>query len=426
MSITIINRNGVKKDVHHREKWILTCLRSQKEKMSEKNYELFLQFNDNLIISSVSVNTRYKNLAHFGLLTEMIQKEWTEITKEDLQKIIMQIMLKHGDNGRDTGYSHALKTSLRAIVRFIETGSRNKPEDGEVEKIKFLKLKKPKSTLTREDLPTEEEVRQIINTCADSIRDKAMFAVHDEAATRAGELLGMRIKDVIVGEIGAKIKVDGKTGVRSILIVKSVPYLVKWINAHPFRDDLESPLWIYIDHEDTFGNQINYAGFRCILQKRVKQARIKKKITSHLFRHRTITELATDLTEAESRMRHGWEKSSTMPSTYTHLNQESVDEKILRRMGIKKADEKENSLRECAYCKTKYPKEMTFCEVCSRPLDIVNAMRMEKEQEEKMRAMIQEMLRQEHAKKSEEQERDELRLEIERLKLQINDKMRFD
>lgn len=398
-------------------------MKSQKEKMSEENYRIFLQFNDNLIISSVSMNTRYKNLAHFGLLTEMIQKKWTDLTKEDLQRIVMQIMLKHGNNGKDTNYSHILKTSLRAIVRFVHTGSRTKPEDGEVEKVKFLKLKKPKSTLTREDLPTGEEVQRIINACADSIRDKAMFAVHDEAATRVGELLGMRIRDVMIGEVGARIKVDGKTGVRSVLIVKSVPYLVKWINAHPFKDDLDSPLWIYIDQEDTFGDQINYAGFRCILQKRVKQARIKRKITSHLFRHRTITELASDLTEAESRIRHGWEKSSTMPSTYTHLNQESVDEKILRRMGIKKPDEKEDSLRECAYCKTKYPKEMSFCEICSRPLDIADAIRMEKEQEDRTRAMIQEVLRQEHARKSDNQEKDELRREIESLKQQINGKL---
>lgn len=39
------------------------------------------------------------------------------------------------------------------------------------------------------------------------------------------------------------IKVDGKTGVRPIRIVKSVPYLTRWLNDHPDKDDHTSPLW---------------------------------------------------------------------------------------------------------------------------------------------------------------------------------------
>ena len=276
-----------------------------------------------------------------------------------------------------------MKISLRSIVRFVHIGSRTKPENGELKIIKFLKMKRPKGTLTREDLPTDDEVKKIIATCADSKRDKAMLSVHAEAGTRIGELLGLRIKDVTVDQYGAVIKVDGKTGVRPIRIVKSVPDVTQWINAHPNKDELESPLWIYIHAEDTFGQPINYTGFCAILQKRVRQAGIKKRITSHLFRHKEITDLATTLTEVESRMRHGWEKTSAMPSRYTHLNQEDLDTKMLQIMGVKKKEKKEESIRECVYCKIKYSLETRFCEVCSRPLDITEAIRMEKEQEEK-------------------------------------------
>jgi hypothetical protein len=322
-------------------------------------------------------------------------------------------MEKHGDNGKETGYSHILKISLRSIVRFVHIGSRTKPEDGELEIIKFLKMKRPKGTLTREDLPTDDEVKKIIAACADSKRDKAMISVHAEAGTRIGELLGLRIKDVTVDQYGAVIKVDGKTGVRPIRIVKSVPYVTQWINAHPNKDEQESPLWIYIHAEDTFGQPINYAGFCAILQKRVRHAGIKKRITSHLFRHKEITDLATTLTEVESRMRHGWEKTSAMPSRYTHLNQEDLDTKMLQIMGVKKKEKKEESIQECVYCKIKYSLETRFCEVCSRPLDLIEAIRMEKEQEEKTRAMIQEILRQEHAKKSQDEQTETLQKKTE-------------
>ena len=50
---------------------------------------------------------------------------------------------------------------------------------------------------------------------------------------------------------------------------------------------------------------------------------------SHLFRHKEITDLAGKLTEAQSRIRHGWSPSSPMPSRYTHMNNQDVDDKML-------------------------------------------------------------------------------------------------
>jgi len=99
-------------------------------------------------------------------------------------------------------------------------------------------------------------------------------------------------------------------------------------------------------------------------------------------------------------MRHGWEKTSLMPSKYTHLNQEDLDDKMLEIMGVKTQKQKEDELRECVYCKIRYPIETRFCDVCSRPLDVSDAIQMEKEQEERTKSLILETLRQEHSNKS--------------------------
>ena len=156
------------------------------------------------------------------------------------------------------------------MLHFSDWRKKKKEKETEYEVVKsrsglpMVVLEPPESL---NDLPTDDEVKKIIATCADSKRDKVMISVHAEAGTRIGELLGLRIKDVTVDQYGAVIKVDGKTGVRPIRIVKSVPYVTQWINAHPNKDELESPLWIYIHAEDTFGQPINYTGFRAILQK---------------------------------------------------------------------------------------------------------------------------------------------------------------
>jgi len=391
--------NSKRNDVHGQSRWLPKLIESSRSKMSSANYSLMCDYNNNMQISSVSDTARFKNLSHFKILTIMLGKDWTESTENDYRSIVSKIMTAHGDRGKETGYSHTLKISLRAIVRFLITGARTKPEDGEVKEMKFLVLRKPKDKLTREDLPTDEEIQKLISICADSSRDKALFAVHAEAGTRISELLTMRIKDVTIDQFGAIIKVDGKTGVRPIRIVISVPFLTKWINNHPFKDNPESPLWIYICYGNTIGTSITYHGFNMILHKRLRQAGINRRITSHMFRHKEITDLATHLTEAESRMRHGWEKSSNMPSRYTHLNQQNLDDKMLRLKGIKTAQESEKQmLRNCVYCNIPHPIDSKFCEVCSRPLDVTEAMRLEEENKEKARALVNEVLRQKHSK----------------------------
>ena len=146
-----------------------------------------------------------------------------------------------------------------------------------------------------------------------------------------------------------------------------------------------------------------------------------------MFRHKEITDLASTLTESESRMRHGWEKSSNMPSRYTHLNQEDLDDKMLKIKGVKKQDpQTKETPRNCVYCNVLHPMDSEYCEVCSRPLDVAVAIRMEKEQEESTKALIQETLRREHSRNSIDKRSQKLQeqiqiqsSEIEQLKQQV-------
>lgn len=400
MTTRQIFKSNPKEAIYNFEHKISQFIEKQRTHLSEQNVELFLKYNEDMVVHSISDSTRYKNLNHFRLLTNILQKDWTDVTESDLRAVVAQIMTKYGKNGKESGYSRVLKISLKAIVRFAKLNTRNKPEDGEYFMIKFIKIKKVEDKLTREDLPTDKELQKILAVCADSSRDKAMISVHAEAGTRINEVLGMKIKDFTIDKFGGVIKVDGKTGVRPIRIVKSVPYLTKWLNDHPYKDEHDSPLWIYIRNSDSFGKPMNYYGFNAILQKRVRQAGITKRISSHLFRHKEITDLANRLTESESRMRHGWEKSSLMPTRYSHLNQDDLDEKMLGIMGVKKPVEKVNSLKECSFCNVSYPLETRFCDSCSRPLDSIDAIQMEQEQEERTKSLILETLRQEHSNKS--------------------------
>ena len=401
MSVITKARINLTENLYQREKWIIKLEQMAKKELSSENYELFGEYNNEMIRLSHSKITRHKNLTHYVKLSQFYNGNWKNITERDIKRIVGIIMEKHSDNGQESNYTFDLKKSLRSVVRFALTGTRNIPETGELAILRCVKGKTPKDKLSREDLPTEQDVQKLLAVCADSPRDKALLAVHNEAGTRIGEILTMKIKHVQLDEYGANLLVDGKTGARKIRIVLSVPYLTKWINVHPTKEDPESPLWIYISKANSFNQPMTYAGFNNILRKRVKQAGLTKRIHSHIFRHKEITEMASKLTEAESRMRHGWGRSSPMPARYTHLNQEDLDNKILQMKGVKKEEAKEElELRECVYCKVKHAVDTKYCDICSRPLDVAYAIQMEKEQDERTRALIMETLRQDHSNKS--------------------------
>lgn len=60
-----------KENIHRRAHWIAKYIAKQKKLLGIANLEVFIDYNEDMIIHSVSDNTRYKNLNHFVLLTKM-------------------------------------------------------------------------------------------------------------------------------------------------------------------------------------------------------------------------------------------------------------------------------------------------------------------------------------------------------------------
>jgi integrase len=389
-------------NVHRHGTWLSGLRERAERELTPKMFEMFTKYDNDLVMSAVANSTRHTALSKFLLVAGKYDVEdFTTITKEQINTIVVEIMNRYSSNGQETHYSCDCKKQLKCIVRFAKTGSRTKPISGEIPELLNVICKTPKDKLTREDLPTDDDCKQLLNACGDSLMEKAMFAVDMEASTRVGELLSLQIKHVVFDQYGAMISVDGKTNARKIRIVKSVPHLLKWINSHPYRDDRNHALWISTHSTRWMGNALSYHAFNKRLKKRCKQAGITKRVYSHLFRHKGITDLAGKLKESESRIRHGWSRSSSMPSRYTHMNNEDVDNKMLQIMGVKKKDEEQQSpIIECQYCHVKYPSDTTYCETCAKPLDIVEAERMEKESKDKTEALVYEIMRIEKSKKS--------------------------
>jgi len=68
---------------------------------------------------------------------------------------------------------------------------------------------------------------------------------------------------------------------------------------------------------------------------------------------------------------------------------------------------------ECQFCHVKYPSDTTYCETCAKPLDVIEADRMQKQQQEKNKAMMYEMMRKERAAESKGKKGKQLEKQVE-------------
>jgi len=357
-----------------------------KEKLSSENFDLIKRYDAEMATLGLKKSTRVKQISIIVDMSIRIGKNWREVTKEVIDNLIRNIIDEFGDNlGGETETTRDYKKSLKPFFRWLKLGTRDYREVGDPKELKSIKLKQVKDKIVREQLLTEEDHKKLLTACADNARDRALLDVHYEAGTRPGEILSLGIKHVKFDDKGAVIHVDGKTGPRPIRLVISVPNLLKWLEVHPFKDNPDAPLWILFD-EDNYGQQLTYSGAVAMLRRRVRKARITKRVNLKLFRHSAATRLSKHLSESTMRLRHGWTRNSTMPGRYIHLNNSDVEDAILKMYGIGKEenDEMPKIPKKCPICEIPNSPDAEICCRCGKPLDLKKAIELEEKSKEEI------------------------------------------
>lgn len=344
--------------------------------LSKENTDLIKRYDAEMATLGLKKSTRAKQIGVVIDITVRIGKDWNQVTKSDIDSMIRGVIDEFGDNlGGETETTRDYKKCLKPFFRWLKLGTRDYREAGDPPEMKSIRLKQVKDKIVREQLLTDDDLKKLLDVCADNARDRALFDVHYEAGTRPGEILSLRIKHVKFDKRGAVIHVDGKTGPRPIRLIASVPNLAKWLEVHPMRDDPESPLWILFD-EDNYGMPMTYSAAVAMLYRRLRKAKIKKQVNLKLFRHTAATRLSKHLSESTMRLRHGWTRGSNMPSRYIHLNNADVDEAILKMYGVQDDSERETLSvpKKCLICNIQNSPDSATCYRCGKPLDLKQAL----------------------------------------------------
>lgn len=355
--------------------------------LTARNKELLLRFARECLAHGLSDARVIFYLNRLSTLAKLVSKDLDRLSKEEIKSLVIAVERRYSNENSRHDFKVALKKFYQwlhgyewdskeypSMVRWIKTTVRN------------CKKKLP------EEILSEEEVWRMVKA-AKSLRDKAFIAVLYESGCRIGEMLSLKLKNVIFDEYGAVIIVHGKTGYRRVRLVASVPHLAAWVSYHPRQDEPEAPLWVSIGTMN-HGKRLDYSAARKILRDTARRAGVRKRVNPHALRHARATHLASKLTEAQMCEFFGWTQGSDMPATYVHLSGRDVDKAILSIYG-KVVDEREGEevrVKTCPRCGKENPPDAEYCMRCRMVLDERAAVEAERRERELLELITEDIL----------------------------------
>ncbi len=234
-----------KRDIHNFERKIDHSFAQIQQKFSSTNIELLEKYYKAMIQDGIKISTRYRELSMVVRLSNKIlrckkcsfqNKEWNDVTKQDIDDFVIDLMERYSDDGAETEYTRDHKKTLKSFFRWTKYGFRSKEDCinehgvGDPPETRHVKKKNPDSKLRASDLITDQEREWLLDAC-DHPMDAFLIDVPLDAGLRPGEIFNVTIGDIKQDKYGFKMDVEGKTGIRPVRLVKSTPTIAKWLNS---------------------------------------------------------------------------------------------------------------------------------------------------------------------------------------------------
>ncbi|WP_323190425.1 tyrosine-type recombinase/integrase [Halostella sp. PRR32] len=217
-----------------------------------------------------------------------------------------------------------------------------------------------------EMLVWDDDVKPMIDAARNS-RDKALIAVQFDAGLRGGELYDLTIGDVSDSEHSVKLRVDGKTGQRSVDLIPSVPYLNRWIADHPADGDPDAFLWSKLSTAERYSYQRFLQGFK----EPAERAGVTKPVTPTNFRKSNATWLASQGANAALiEDRQGRTRGSDAVARYVATFGDEAEKQYAAMHGLDvDLDEPEEiAPLTCPRCDKETPRDKDLCVWCGQAL----------------------------------------------------------
>lgn len=289
-----------RKDILGREKYCKKRLSNFKLKI-KKNQELAQRFLELSELKGVKHNRILKYLTTLEQLEKWSNKSFDKITKEDMQKILLE--LQRGDLSEET--INTYKTIIKTIFKRLFGNDEDFPDS-----VRWIRRNKVK---TEVKYLTKEEVEKLARHCKD-FRWQMMIKILFITGLRSEEFLNLKLSDI-------KRKGDNISFV--VRVSKTQSRIVPLLDyQEEFLEYLEFHKKQYDNEEFLFPIQYRtlWTGIR-----RYGERALGKKISPHWLRRSLATHLSEEgWPENSLRYYFGWAPASRTPAKYIFSSESLV------------------------------------------------------------------------------------------------------
>lgn len=279
--------------------------------------------------------------------------------------------------------------------RLLSNSARTREEAKKI--YKFLKKVSGKFKTQRinpNEILTEQDKEQLFKGCK-TAQEKAIISLLHEIGCRTSEILLTKINGFSMDKrgIGTIFLGDGKSGSRSVDIIKSCYYIQEHLKSHPEKENPDAQLFYFIDSRNNKLKSMNHSRLYKTLKRIAKNSGINKKMNPHWFRHTRASLDAIDgkMSESVRKERGGWsQKSRVMEECYTHLGKKQVRKAFLQANGIQEGNERKQEFINCI-CQRTIDASLPYCPYCSRPTSL-QVVEKERIQAQELQKEISEVL----------------------------------
>ncbi|MFH1631020.1 MAG: tyrosine-type recombinase/integrase [Candidatus Aenigmatarchaeota archaeon] len=370
-----------KRDIHNFDRKLASIektIRNDKN-ILDSNRNHIKKFLEYCHADEQKLSTIHKDMYSIWFIAKNIKKDFKECTKEDIIKVLGIIQKQKWSDKTKRNHKVAIKKLWRIIYDIDEKGIYP-------EAVRWLKTsRKNADKKLPEEIITESDIVKLLESCG-SVRDRLFISLLYETGARIGEILNIKIKHVVFDQEKKTyyLMLNGKTGMRRIPIISSVPLLTQQLNSHPMSTESS----LFLMRRSSGGNStippLTYSAARKLLFDIRKKTDIKKPVNPHAFRHAAATRAARlGMSEQQMKMYFGWTGGSDMPAIYCHLSCRDLDGAVKKMFGIKDDEEITSQLgpRTCKRCQDINEPTSKFCKMCGSPLDLKIALELEQKVE---------------------------------------------
>jgi integrase len=250
-------------------------------------------------------------------------------------------------------------------------------------------------------------------------RDRCYHTMSRDLSARPHEILNLKIKDIVFKTTDngkcqyAEVLVNGKTGLRHIPLIQSIPYIKDWLSNHPSRNNPKSPLFvslgkysmgrrqltlnglyqIYRDYKEEFFPRLLKDSTVSNEDKEKIKALLTKPFNPYIRRHSALTEKSMKLKSSILNQHAGWTMNSNMAQKYIHYFGNESSESLLEAYGIvTKSNVPIDTLNPkiCPNCSEGNTVDSKFCSKCKMIMSYEGyqeALESQKEKEDELKDM---------------------------------------